>query len=720
MLVPNNIAMVLPVKLLYNIAGFSLLCTPNLCNIIGENMISDIPENNYNSSCCEGCTSGVMKSTDLTEDLETLNCSMKKIRTFPVNLPVTLQALNLKGNNIFNIPDNSMSYLTDLQELDLSANRIKSIGQGSIFANLLHLKYLNVENNFLTSLYHNSLLGLTSLRHLVLSNNKITFLEEGALAELKSLQRLDLDHNLLESLYEHWFHGLEHLLTLNIAHNRILNIPASVFQTLVSLKYLYLSGNQISSVHPRAFFGQISLEVLSVENNLLNKAPTAAFQGIPSLKILILDRNPLSKIKPLDFSHLGITEISLCHMPKLSIVDAKGFYNLLNISSIHMSDNKKLTYVDPLAFMNVDNLKVLQLHDNVIKGISPEMKSVLPNGVQISLYNNPFTCDCNIRWLRQLMEDSFSSGVSLVKPEQLVCHGPENLAHKLIKDLNIKSIPRVCAPTVLNLTQSDTVSGRVGESFLLECRSLGYPMPRLHWVLPDGSFVNSTLNEIRRRFFLPGTLVYYHLLPSDGGQYTCLAHNSIGDASLSLNINISGIDIYLFPIRVSSNFITLTWNGTEHQTFASYKINYWPVDANGKRSGPLESMPAGSSDQNIVINRLKPQTTYYFCLGFEDKTGFFLKISCCLASTQHEDFMLQGISGTSNVMIAIVLIIVLAIIVLGICLASIVTKRYRHRLYEVPDNSDTSIIPLKTFVDLFYQGLDPQRTEHDQSKPIVH
>ncbi|XP_047472312.1 leucine-rich repeat neuronal protein 1-like [Penaeus chinensis] len=662
----------------------------------------------YNATCPEDCTCGLLRSTHLHHLLNTFHCSFANMKSFPPNIPLDIQALIINGNSIRSVPD-PVSRLTELQELDLSGNSISSLGRGGMFQNMSRLEYLNMAKNAISTIFHDNLLGLKNLEQLVLFGNKLTYIEDKAFADQTHLLTLVLENNLLGSLYAEWFRGLDSLVELNLAYNRIHNIPASVFLHLHSLERLDLTGNRISTVNPGAFAGLTNLQHLVIKDNFLSKIPAAAFQSLLSLLTLNLDQNPLVKIKPMDFSNLSVTKISLCQMPKLEIIDSKGFYDLANITTIKVTHNSKLAYVDPFAFMNVETLKDLQLHNNNLRGIEKEIVDILPEGVQVSLYNNPLHCDCNGRWLRQLMDERDNVSVILVEPEHLTCSSPPPFAYKLLKHIFPTKLPKTCLPVVLNLTQTQSVVREVGEKQILECRALGSPRPQLRWILPDGSLVNSTLNEVRRRFFPPGTLVYYHLKPRDGGLYTCVAENSVGETRSSLTLNVTGIDIHLFPKHVSSTLVTLIWNGTECRAFPSYKIIFTRIDANGTDVGERRSRNASPTRKVFSITGLHPDSTYRFCIGYEDTNGYWLQISCCIASTDDLEYRKQGLSRISNVAVAAVVVLVLAATLLG-HLVSLAVRKYRQRTYQATDKvGEDSSIPLDNLYRPLLMGSDDRK-----------
>ncbi|KAK4299320.1 hypothetical protein Pmani_028396 [Petrolisthes manimaculis] len=722
-----------------------------------------VVDSNTSSSCLPGCSCGVLPTPLLHENLTMLDCSFAGLRSFPEEIPSGVEALSVRGNSISHVLDSVLAQLIFLRELDLSHNKIKFIGRGGVFRNLTRLEVLHLGKNAISTIFRDNLVGPRALHRLVLADNKINYIEDEALVDLVFLEDLDLQHNYLGSLYQEWFTGLNRLTSLNLDHNRIHNVSASVFRPLTALRELHLAGNRISNLDPRAFSRLTQLQILHLEENLLTTVPTSALQSLPSLVTLVMDQNPLAKVKPLDFSHLAVKTISLCYMPQLLILDAKAFYNLPNVTSLLLHHNPRLAYVDPLAFKEVNSLKDLQLQNNSLIGLQPEMARYLSPGVTISLQDNPLLCDCNVRWLRQSMkqvanmnstqigEQKAEKAVSQVvgqqtrqegretvkrkarkavkkvvqqnpgqvmkqmrkdaskeddrsrlvmaEPGHLMCAAPPAKAHKLVQDIPLPRLPKTCAPTIVNLMEKEVVAGKMAEYKVLDCRALGNPRPRLHWVLPDGTMVNSSLNDVRRNFFPSGTLVYYHLVASDRGHYTCVAENSVGMSTSSLFLNVTGIDIQLLPERVSPTTVTLVWRGTERRAFPSYKIIYSEVSENGSLVGEPRATETSSTRRTYSVARLHPHTSYHFCLGHEDSAGYWLEISCCQAATLSSDHLSHGgISSVSSIVAAGAVGMVLVVTMI-VCLSSILSRRYRHHLYETPDKGGAGgstglVIPL--------------------------
>ncbi|KAG8239880.1 hypothetical protein J437_LFUL018648 [Ladona fulva] len=546
--------------------------------------------------CPASCRCAYLLSAFSHGHPQTTDCSYQKLETVPNDIPHTTEALSLKGNMLKEMPD-LLHLLSNLQELDLSGNRIKSLGRGALFQNMSSLHYLNLGKNELSTLFSDSFSGLEQLEILNLSENKITYIEDGAFGVLENLQRLSLDSNMIGSLYEEWFLGLKALVNLSLAHNIIHHINQNVFRAVTELKELILTGNRINGIEPLGFNGLHKLVTLNIDGNLLAAVPTSSLQTLPSLKYLKMDLNPISKLQAYSFSEIVAHEVSLHNLHDLRIVDGFAFHNMFNMTILRMHDNKKLSFVDPEAFANLTVLHKLYLHNNNLRGVSKRIMENLPSDVEITLYGNPLLCDCNMRWIRQEMVKSKNDyHVRFKDDNHIICDQPPENRLKVIKSMENRNIPKECAPTIIDFGLNKTLTRKLGDPLTMECRALGLPVPKLHWVLPDGTVLNSSSNSVRVRLRNPGTLIFYHLKATDSGRYTCVAENSMGVDDLSVTLKVTGIDIHLFPTGVSSTFVTLVWNGTARNAFPSYQILYQLVgDAKSDSNG-------GSCNSNLIFS----------------------------------------------------------------------------------------------------------------------
>ncbi|XP_065576747.1 leucine-rich repeat neuronal protein 1-like [Artemia franciscana] len=624
--------------------------------------------------CCCILRLGLNSSVHVTD------CSSRQLLTSPI--PPTYTEEFILTNNLIKDLGDKLVLLETVRVLDLSENRIKTLRRGPLFRNCGAVEELNLAKNELSTLFRYSLDGLTRLVDLNLSGNKINYFEDDCFSDLENLRHLDLELNTIGSLYPEWFNGLNHLEILNLAHNRIHHIGKQALKSLENLKVLYLNGNRISTIDPEGLSGLKYLEELYLDGNLLLQVPNAALEVLPSLNTLYLDQNPISKLTSFSFCELNLSFIGLNHMPELSIIDALAFYNLPNLSILEIRKNPKLTFFDRDGIRNVPNLRRLDLSDNKLLGISRSVFDSLANTTRLLLGGNPFICDCNARWLRQQFEQQPRiDGVN-----QLICSDPVSLRGVAMKDLQLNKIEKECKPYAIDFMLNKTITRKIGDTLTLECRALGIPPPVLHWILPDGSIINSSSNFVRIRLKNPGTLIFTHLKASDSGSYTCLAENAFGFSNVSVSLDVNRIDILLFSTLVSSTYVTLVWNGTARNIFPSYQLVYRPRFL----SGNATSVSVSSIRKSFTVNGLQPSTDYEFCLNFEEsKQGVFIVLSCTQART---------LGGTETVGIykpsfapVVRILGVIFVLVMATFLSAFITRKYRQRLYKNPDKRSISL-----------------------------
>ncbi|XP_055715759.1 relaxin receptor 1 [Phlebotomus papatasi] len=192
---------------------------------------------------------------------------------------LNLEFLDLKFNNISNIPPDTFKGQTELMKLFLSNNDIVEITPGTFD-------------------------GLNSLIWLLLRSNRLMKFPLIELSDLQSLELLDLSHNRL-TLANDKFPKMNSTLELVLDGNLIEEIDDKLFAGLGRLHLLSLHSNRIRSIHPHAFKELTDLRELGLSNNLLHHLPDTVLASMSMLEALYLQNNNISITRPLlNFTNL--------------------------------------------------------------------------------------------------------------------------------------------------------------------------------------------------------------------------------------------------------------------------------------------------------------------------------------------------------------------------------------------------------------------------------
>lgn len=279
---------------------------------------------------------GVLKNNSLsTVNISNIQLSGCRIKTIEIEAfggqEKCLKNLNLRNNELTEVPEGAIEKLQKLTVLDLSMNKITKVPDDSFVK--LKLVTLKLSDNEVT-ISPGAFRGLDkSLKNLNLKGTRQKKVPE-ALRGLKTLAFLDLSYNSLRELPgsagTQAFDGLDSLTGLNLERNFIQNIePAAFHGVKNSLTSLSLLSNlipdfptaAINSVHdlrvsidsrimkkPDANSSlDINFKVLDIGFNLIAELPTNAFQGNPSLTLLAIDGNPLTTVPEAALVHLNGT-----------------------------------------------------------------------------------------------------------------------------------------------------------------------------------------------------------------------------------------------------------------------------------------------------------------------------------------------------------------------------------------------------------------------------
>ncbi|GFT92541.1 leucine-rich repeat neuronal protein 1 [Nephila pilipes] len=610
----------------------------------------------------------------------TVNCSGLHLERVPQGLPPDTATLLLNSNNLTDLYG-QLPPLSSLLTLDLSRNQLKQLGRGLIFHNFSRLQSLDLSHNDFRTVFNGVFRGIHQLHTLLMTHGQIKFIEEHVFDGLTQLRRLHLSHNQLNAIFPEWFRELSQLEELLLENNHISHVNGGCFASLSNLRILSLNGNRIKGVSDNAFEGLRNLTALYLEDNQLGKVPSASLQATQSLKVLRLGGNFFPQLHTGDFVRLNLEEVFAENVAGLVLVDQGAFWDLPYLRTVHLHHNAQLQFVDRRAFINVPNLRILSLHGNNLSALSEDVVHFFRRPVQISLQQNPLTCDCNVKWIYDTLKRGNASRIQILGT--LVCKAPPEVEGEPVLDLDPSLIPDECPPVLVGATNL-TVDKKIGEGYVFQCRAHGLPAPHIHWVLPDGCVLNQTSSEPRLRFQGPGNLELHPIRTSDQGAYVCVAENALGEAMGVTHLEVENIDIHLFPQGVAATFVTVVWNGTARNAFPEYEIVY-RREEDGARE--YQSVTVNQFFRSYTINNLQPRTPYKFCIGVKSKKDKqYVQFSCTWVRTRDESFMMQGIHRTSNVAVAAVLGI-LASMTMVVCVVTVAARKYRQRHYDTPEKS---------------------------------
>ncbi|CAG2119773.1 unnamed protein product, partial [Medioppia subpectinata] len=291
---------------------------------------------------------------------------------------------------------------------------------------------------------------------------------------------------------------------------------------MTTLRKLQLSHNKIIAINDNAFVGLDMLEELHVEDNSLVRVPAIALQSLKRIAIIRMDNNPIQQITTGDFGHLPANTISLTRCSHMTLIDRYAFWDLPNLYSLALHSNPRLAFIDGQAFVGLPLLQSVELYGCGLKTIQYDIvHNILGNGftngaiggvganggsgrqhstataavehhskrrsIAASLMGNPFVCDCNVKYLYECLIDQHNCSLSIESPERVVCAEPPALNGTQISRLNITAIADECGPRLVAVNDPNvTVHKKIGDRHQFQCRALGVPQPRIHWILPTG------------------------------------------------------------------------------------------------------------------------------------------------------------------------------------------------------------------------------------------
>ncbi|XP_037680558.1 matrix-remodeling-associated protein 5 isoform X2 [Choloepus didactylus] len=219
----------------------------------------------------------------------------------------------------------------------------------------------------------------------------------------------------------------KHVERINLGFNSIQALSETSFVGLTKLELLMIHGNNIPSIPDGALQDLNSLQVFKFSYNKLRVITGKTLQGLSSLIRLHIDHNKIEFIHPQAFN--GLTSLRLLHLEG----------NLLQ--QLHPSTFSTFTFLD---YFRLSTIRHLYLAENMIRTLPTGMLQNMPLLENLYLHGNPWTCDCEMKWIFEW--DAKSRGILKCKKDKAyeggqlcaMCSSPKKLLgqeiHKL-KDI---------------------------------------------------------------------------------------------------------------------------------------------------------------------------------------------------------------------------------------------------------------------------------------------
>lgn len=176
---------------------------------------------------------------------ESVLCLNANLTHIPLPLDAGTQLLDLSGNEIQSIPDDSFAaaQLLNLQKVYLARCHLRLIERHA-FRKLINLVELDLSQNLLSAIPSLALYHVSELRELRLSGNPILRVPDDAFGHVPQLVKLELSDCRLSHIAVRAFAGLESSLEwLKLDGNRLSEVRSGTITSLASLHGLELARN---------------------------------------------------------------------------------------------------------------------------------------------------------------------------------------------------------------------------------------------------------------------------------------------------------------------------------------------------------------------------------------------------------------------------------------------------------------------------------------------
>uniref|UniRef100_A0A670ZEN6 Slit guidance ligand 2 n=1 Tax=Pseudonaja textilis TaxID=8673 RepID=A0A670ZEN6_PSETE len=378
-----------------------------------------------------------------------VDCHGLALRSVPRNLPRHAERLDLNGNNITRITRTDFAGLRHLRQKD----------PWKLF---IIFFFRDLSENQIHAIPRKAFRGAVDIKNLQLDFNQISCIEDGAFRALRDLEVLTLNNNNITRLSVASFNHMPKLRTFRLHSNNLqcdchlawlsdwLRQRPRVGLYTQCMSPLHLRGHNIAEVQKREFicsghqsFMAPSCSVLhcpatcTCSNNIVDcrgKGLTEIPTNLPENFVLLL-LGEYGGRKCLDalINHFccGGCCCRVLYGNKITELP-KGLFEGLFALQLLLLNANKINCLRVDAFQDLHNLNLLSLYDNKLQTIAKGTFSPLRAIQTLHLAQNPFICDCHLKWLADYLH------VNPIETSGARCSSPRRLANKRIGQIKSK------------------------------------------------------------------------------------------------------------------------------------------------------------------------------------------------------------------------------------------------------------------------------------------
>uniref|UniRef100_H3CDA3 Slit homolog 1b (Drosophila) n=1 Tax=Tetraodon nigroviridis TaxID=99883 RepID=H3CDA3_TETNG len=396
-----------------------------------------------------------------------------------------LRVLHLMENQIVAVERGAFDELKELERLRLNRNRLGQIPE-LLFQKNEALTRLDLSENVLQAIPRRTFRGATELKNLQLDKNHISCIEEGAFRALRTLEVLTLNNNNISSIPVSSFNHMPKLRTFRLHSNSLrcdchlalspwlrqraslgLYAQCSSPPSLRGLNLAELRKSDLAcSGHGGSAFVQPcslasgscppmctcsnnivdcrgrgltaipahlpeAMTEIRLEQNGIKSVPPGAFSSYKKLRRIDLSNNQIAEMAPDAFQGLRALSSLVLYGNKIAELPAGVFDGLSSLELLLLNANR-IHCIRASLFKDLENLALLSLYDNRIQSLAKGTFGSLRSIQTLHLAQNPFVCDCHVRWLAEFLR------ANPIETSGARCASPRRLANKRIAQKSSK------------------------------------------------------------------------------------------------------------------------------------------------------------------------------------------------------------------------------------------------------------------------------------------